>query len=217
MNVYDRIAKVLCIGTEGVAVTAFEDVPFAIVPTVHEERDSAKHRLHEVDEAPPTLLSEDVDVIRHDRIRNQSRIAPLWGGTDDRLYRALQPTEAWLSPLRPGRQVKDSAGHVRANVSSHAATIGCAPGRFHGWIRLPAMVNHGPSKPSTVRNLDVQAFQKYSCASRDLNVGPFLREITMRKLDSINLCYAAAAAMACARPRTVGTLVIVRAGGTRPE
>jgi hypothetical protein len=71
VHVRDRRAQVRGVQARLVAVTALKNVPFALRRPRNEQRGSAQQRLHQSRGGRAAMHYYEVQVIRHDRIRQQ--------------------------------------------------------------------------------------------------------------------------------------------------
>src|SRR5690606_11161702 len=72
---------------------------------------------------PRTLLQHDVQVVRHDRIRDQTRVAADESFLDHARHHGLQSDEQFLAALDPGRYVEWHAWELGTMISRHTPRL----------------------------------------------------------------------------------------------
>lgn len=132
MHVRDGVSEVVRVQAWRRPETTFEDVPVVPGAPLHQKRDTPEQRLHELAERLPALHHDHMQVVGHDRVRQQIRITPPRRVEYPKHHGAFDFCEPRRPPLEAGSHVEWRTWQVRSQSASHGSTISLVSGRIHG-------------------------------------------------------------------------------------
>ena len=124
MRVQNCSTEVIGICTRLTAEASFENVTDERVCPLRQERNAAENWLHRPAESTATLRDDNVEVIGHDRIRDERRTRRRHAIDDcfsDRSADFLD--KPWLMPLGAGCDVKNAAGLLLTKHATHGGKL----------------------------------------------------------------------------------------------